>query len=212
MNSLFTYADDRRRTNFSRLYRAEAKRGPSCMFQVHHAKGPLLRSASSRFRLASFRFPVSYPRHCQPAMYAIDIIATMTLDAMLMDLATTLTIDAQQETLRSRSICARCNTRCRDRSQLPSSSSLLPLSGAGDAPKSRSATPSAGAVPAVGFNSQGNLVPGGTAAGGMTVKNGVVFFDCLVCSRAVSNLLVCSRGHFCSRNEMSLMGGKGRLR
>ncbi|GHJ87531.1 hypothetical protein NliqN6_3933 [Naganishia liquefaciens] len=120
-------------------------------------------------------------------MSAIDIIATMTLDAMLMDLATTLIIDAQQERLRSRSICARCNTRCRDRSQLPSSSDLQSISGAGDVPESRSATPSTGAGPAIGFNSQGNLVPGGQATGGMTIKNGVVFFDCLVCSRAIAS-------------------------
>lgn len=37
--------------------------------------------------------------------------AGMTLDAMVMDLVTTLSIDAHQEIQRSRSICARCNTR-----------------------------------------------------------------------------------------------------
>lgn len=131
---------------------------------------------------------------------SVDALARMTLDAMLMDLTTTLTINAHQEILRSRSVCARCNTRsvplpsafpshlpfsisrCRDRSQLPTTNLLLPTT----EPKSRSATPSlTSEVQNVGFNAQGNLVPG-AQGGGLSVRGGIIFFDCLVCTRPVS--------------------------
>ncbi|KAI5453112.1 hypothetical protein NCC49_006141 [Naganishia albida] len=102
---------------------------------------------------------------------------------MLMDLTTTLTINAHQEILRSRSVCARCNTRCRDRSQLPTTNLLLPTTEA----KSRSATPSlASEVQNVGFNAQGNLVPG-AQGGGLSVRGGIIFFDCLVCTRPIAS-------------------------
>jgi hypothetical protein len=52
--------------------------------------------------------------------------------------------------------------------------------------KSRSATPQLGpdGTLGIGMNSQGNIVAGGN--GGMMIKNGTIYFDCLVCSRSVS--------------------------
>lgn len=171
----------------------------------------------------------------------------MTLDAMVMNLITTLSIEAHQEVQRSRSICARCNTRCastlpptwsclpanlsipcfscrcRDRSQLPAPNALLPHSSSSSTlsasnlgtalaisasnshhagphsshanstsnSKSRSATPQLGpeGTLGMGMNSQGNIVAGGN--GGMMIKNGTIYFDCLVCSRSVSTNLSC---------------------
>ncbi|KAJ9121785.1 hypothetical protein QFC22_002407 [Naganishia vaughanmartiniae] len=48
--------------------------------------------------------------------------------------------------------------------------------------KSRSATPQLGpdGTLGVGMNSQGNIVAGGN--GGMMIKNGTIYFDCLVCA------------------------------
>ncbi|KAJ9102596.1 hypothetical protein QFC21_002997 [Naganishia friedmannii] len=149
----------------------------------------------------------------------VDVLAGMTLDAMVMDLITTLSIDAHQEIQRSRAICARCNTRCRDRSQLPAPNALLPSSSASSTlsasnlgtalalsasnahhtgphnslanstsnSKSRSATPQPGpdGTLGIGMNSQGNIVAGGN--GGMMIKNGTIYFDCLVCSRSIAS-------------------------
>lgn len=67
--------------------------------------------------------PVHAPRPTPHATMSIDTLARITLDAMLMDLSTTITINAHQEILRSRSVCARCNTRSVPLSPPP----LLPL-------------------------------------------------------------------------------------